>query len=92
MDRKKLVAELDWMNMKSYMLVYLIANAVSVAIVLWSGVFLPVGWLGFILGGVAYVICLLVQRRMARKMADKIMKSHKEDYTIYVRTVLKAKQ
>jgi fatty-acid desaturase len=90
-DKSKLIGELDWLNMKSYCIAYLSANLVCILIVVLHGV-LPSGWMGFILGGVAYIVIMLIQRRMARKLADKIMKAHKEDYTVYVETSLKAKR
>lgn len=84
MDRKKIYAELDWMNYKSLILVYSLTMLMSIAISLWAGVFLPLGLTGFILGIVVYVVSTLVQKRMARKMTDKIMKMHREDNTVHV--------
>lgn len=90
-DRSRLVGELDWLNLKSYVLSYGGANLVCILIVLWHGL-LPSGWLGFVLGGSAYLIIWLIQRRMARKLADRIMAAHKEDYTVHVDLSLKAKK
>lgn len=84
MNREKIYRELDWLNWKNYILIYIVCTVTSILIVLYSGVFLPVGWLGFILGAVGYIIVLLIQKRMARKLADKIMKMHREDYTVHV--------
>lgn len=84
MDRKKIYDEIYWLNWKNYFLVYIPTAATFVLIALYSGVFLPVGWLGFILGAVCYLLIVSVQRRMARKLTDKIMKMHREDYTVHV--------
>ena len=87
-DKSRLIEELQWMNWKSFMLVWLTAMVGAILIATFAGT-----GIGFFVGIAAYLIChVWLQRLMARKLADKIMKAHKEDYTVYVETSLKAKR
>lgn len=90
MNRQKLAEELQWMNWKSFMLIWLVAHGIAIAIAVFATSFTGIG---FVLGIAAYVIChLWLQKRMANKLADKIMAAHREDYTVYVDTRLVAKK